>query len=113
MDAPGQHVAFFLCDGRERLRLHVEQQSFETAGDAQQFAVALFAPAPRDVEFVERGVEGHEVTVALGFRERAVDVPEDGFKHQGSEVDSERPEPLIPMLSGQRGRQKGQARYAR
>ncbi|MBK7902924.1 MAG: hypothetical protein IPJ97_08145 [Proteobacteria bacterium] len=79
MDAPGERVACFLCDRRERLRLHVEQQSFETSGDAQQFAVALLAPVPRNVEFVERGVEGHAVSVALGFSERAVDVPEDGL----------------------------------
>ena len=76
MQLCGEGRALLLGVGRVCPAAHVMKQSLPTTTHLQQLAVARFAPAPWARRRCEGAVEGDAVTVALGLRQRTVDVPE-------------------------------------
>ena len=70
-----QRLAILGCARRLGLVAHVVQQALAAAGDLQQLTIAPLVPAPRHAQRLEGLVEGDPVAVALGLRQRPVNVP--------------------------------------
>jgi hypothetical protein len=62
--------------GRQLRRIlpGVMQHALLAAGHRQQFAIQLYVPVPGQAGFLEGGIEGHAMAIALGIGQRAIDV---------------------------------------
>ena len=77
----GQPFALPWLHGCRGLALHVMQQALAPAGHREQLAVARLAPSPGHPECLKCLVEGDQVPVTLGLRERPVNVPQQRCDH--------------------------------
>jgi len=77
----GERLALPRIAGSLLPAAHVVQKPLTASRHREQLAVVLFAPSPGHAQCLESAIESHQVPVALGFGQGAIDVPEQGPDH--------------------------------